>query len=369
MTGTQAVLDHCLRHGLTFVAFHSRGRTHLWVQQVPDLARVGPAELAEDQDVFVIAPFHSADGMVHVLRPDRHLVLNAETATAALEGCMGRTGPAPVPPVEWTADGHAAAITAAQALMATQELRKVVLSRAMHVPFPLHGAPALFCEALTTRPGAFVCLLNSPRHGTWLGASPERLLTGDRNAVLIDSLAGTMPAAEAPANALQWGAKERDEQELVTRTITRTLNELGVGRVLQLPTQVKRACSVAHLYTAITGQLGAVALHQVMRALHPTPAVCGTPTRAAAAFIAAHEPHDRELYTGYWGPWNFNGLTQLFVNLRCMRLFPDEACLYVGGGITAGSDPAAEWAETGHKARTWLEPIEAVRGRITSPPR
>lgn len=365
MAGMEAILDHCLRRGLTFAAFNKGGRTHLWVQQEPDLALAALADLDRTDGVFVIAPFRSAHGMVHVLRPDHMLELDGSTDPSVLDGCRGQASHQGSPPEEWSPAGHAAAIAAAQALMARDELRKVVLARSFIVPFPSTAAAALFTEALNMHPGTFVCMLNSPPHGTWLGASPERLLVGDRNVVVIDSLAGTMPADEAPATALQWGAKERDEQELVTGTITRTLSELGVTQVLRLPTQVKRAGRVAHLHTAITGQLGVVAIHQVVRALHPTPAVCGMPTRAAAAFIGAHEPHDRGLYTGFWGPWNFNGLTHLFVNLRCMQFFPNEACLYLGGGITSGSNAEAEWRETEQKAQTWLRPMEAVRSRVS----
>lgn len=365
MAGTEAVLHHCLHHGLTFAVFRLGGRTHLWVQQAPELTRFRMPDLAQASDVFVIAPFHSADGTVHILRPDRMLELDAATGPAALEGCMGRASHTGSPPIGWNATGHAAAITAAQALMARDELRKVVLSRSFTVPFPAHAAPALFMEALAAHTGTFVCMLNSPEHGTWIGASPERLLVGDPNAVMIDSLAGTMPLAEAPAAAVQWGAKERDEQEVVTRTITLTMQELGVTQIHRSPGQVKRTGSVAHLHTAVTAQLGPVALHQVVSALHPTPAVCGTPTAAARAFITEHEPHGRALYTGFWGPWNMSGTTHLFVNLRCMRLFQNEACLYVGGGITAGSNAEAEWGETEQKALTWLRPVEAVRSRVS----
>jgi isochorismate synthase EntC len=362
MGHVEAALHQALQRGLTFAAFRLDGAVHLWVADAPPHPQT-PEDLAAERDVFVIAPFHTPDGRLHVLRPQLRLVLTPDTDLSVL-GTLPKgashTGSAPS---AWDATGHAATIAAAQAGMARGDLRKVVLSRTFTVPFPAAAAPALFVEALGMHPDAFVCLLNSPVHGTWIGASPERLLVAGPDRITVDSLAGTMPLTSAPADPNAWGAKERDEQEVVTRMIVGTLEALGVAQVECGPCTVRRTSTVAHLHTTITAGLGTVPLHRAATALHPTPAVCGLPTDAARAFILAHEPHSRDLYTGFWGPWNVDGRTHLFVNLRCARLLQDEACLYVGGGITPGSDAAAEWAETEHKAHTWLRPMEAARGR------
>ncbi|MBK6368352.1 MAG: chorismate-binding protein [Flavobacteriales bacterium] len=67
------------------------------------------------------------------------------------------------------------------------------------------------------------------------------------------------------------------------------------------------------------------------------------------------EARERELYAGFWGPWSADGRMELFVNIRCMRLFSDKAQLHVGAGITAGSVAEQEWEETEHKADSWRE--------------
>ena len=127
---------------------------------------------------------------------------------------------------------------------------------------------------------------------------------------------------------------------------------------------------VQHLRTTVEGDLHGLPLGDVALALHPTPAVCGTPREAARAVIARVEAHQRGLYTGFWGPWSADGRTALYVNLRCLQVFHDRASLFVGAGITAGSDAHAEWEETTQKASTWSLPIEALgRGPVTSPPR
>ncbi|MGB0949784.1 MAG: chorismate-binding protein, partial [Marinirhabdus sp.] len=95
-------------------------------------------------------------------------------------------------------------------------------------------------------------------------------------------------------------------------------------------------------------------VQQLIFALHPTPAVCGTPTGAAKNFIAANENYQREFYTGYLG---LIGATRsaLFVNIRCMKIAGGTASVYAGGGITAQSDPEREWRETQHKMQAVLQ--------------
>ena len=74
------------------------------------------------------------------------------------------------------------------------------------------------------------------------------------------------------------------------------------------------------------------------------------PKQKALAFILANEGYDRSFYSGFLGPVHVAGESHLYVNLRCMRLGRDSATLFVGAGITANSDPAAEWRETEMKA-------------------
>jgi isochorismate synthase len=92
------------------------------------------------------------------------------------------------------------------------------------------------------------------------------------------------------------------------------------------------------------------------KVLHPTPAVCGTPQKVAKVFIHKNENYDREYYTGFLGP--VSGLedrSDLYVNVRCMKMGTKTAFLYVGGGITEASQPLEEWEETQDKLQTMLQ--------------
>lgn len=90
----------------------------------------------------------------------------------------------------------------------------------------------------------------------------------------------------------------------------------------------------------------------MLQLLHPTSAVCGMPLAPAQAFLARYEGYERELYSGYLGPWQLEGESRLFVNLRCAQVMQNGAWLYAGAGVTEDSDPQKEWTETALKMRT-----------------
>jgi isochorismate synthase len=357
--GLRAALERCLSEGLTFACFRRPGSpTVLWAQRTPGLDHVDGTELFELNDVFLLAPFLLDPTRLAFVRSDVELVDgDLEPTPNTLDGCEG-AGPATVGAQESTTrEAYIASVEAIRSVIASGTLRKAVVSRVVNVSFAKERLCDLLEEALRSYPDAFVALVSTPEHGTWLGATPERLLVAEEDHVRVDALAGTRIAAQAGA---PWGEKERDEQELVTAAVLGTFVALGLKEVhAGTPTTID-AGPVQHLRTLVEGDLGDVPLGDVALAVHPTPAVCGAPREAALALIAQVEPHDRRLYTGFWGPWSADGHTALYVNLRCLQVLPGTASLLVGAGITAGSDAAAEWEETAQKARTWTRLIEAL---------
>jgi len=112
-----------------------------------------------------------------------------------------------------------------------------------------------------------------------------------------------------------------------------------------------------HLQTEITGTIEKTTAKtgDFIKALHPTPAVCGLPKEAAEQFILENENYHREFYTGFLGELNVKENTHLFVNLRCMKLQNQKATLYAGGGITTDSVAEKEWEETVYKSHNMKE--------------
>lgn len=248
---------------------------------------------------------------------------------------------------------------------------KVVLSRRIEIgsnSLPLD----LFQKLLTQYPNAFCYLWYHPKVGLWLGATPEILLMLRNRRLTTMSLAGTQKYAgtEHP----HWGQKEREEQQLVTDYIAAALKD-EVDELTRSSTETLRAGNLLHLRTKITGVMGEGNLGSIVKALHPTPAVCGMPKESASDFIVNNENYQREFYTGFLGELNvttekkrssrkknqenqvYRALTKtstLYVNLRCMQLKNDRAYIYVGGGITKDSDAEREWEETVAKSSTML---------------
>jgi isochorismate synthase len=367
--GMRAALERCLAGGLTFACYRRPGTpTTLWAQRTPSLDHVDGTELFELNDVFLVAPFQLDPAHIPFVRSDVELVDgDLEPAAEALDGCEGAADADLKPQSQTTMETYIAGVEAIRAAIGTGTLRKAVLSRVLNVPFDAKRLPELFAHALEAHPDAFVALVRTPEHGTWLGATPERLLVAEDDHVRVDALAGTRASSQA---GIPWGGKERDEQEVVTAAVLGSFVALGLKEVHAGAPETIDAGPVQHLRTTVEGELSGVPLGDVALAIHPTPAVCGAPRDAARAVIGQVEAHDRRLYTGFWGPWSADGHTALYVNLRCLQLFHDRASLLVGAGITAGSDAHAEWDETTQKASTWSLPIETLgRGPVTSPPR
>jgi len=96
---------------------------------------------------------------------------------------------------------------------------------------------------------------------------------------------------------------------------------------------------------------------ELAAALHPTPAVAGTPTPSALEVIAALEPFDRGCYAGPVGWVGADGDGEWALALRCAELAGERATLFAGAGIVPDSDPALELDETERKFRAFLDSL------------
>jgi isochorismate synthase len=166
------------------------------------------------------------------------------------------------------------------------------------------------------------------------------------------SLAGTQASTQ-----IKWNPKEIEEQKIVSDYIEEMLHSLGIENFKKEKTVTQAAGNVVHLSAKF--QFSKVYLQdrlaQFLSGLHPTPAVCGLPKDRALNLIMNTEKHKREYYSGYCGILNPKGNTDLFVNLRCMKILPDKLALFVGGGLTAQSVAKDEWEETVLKSQTLLQ--------------
>ncbi|HPG32653.1 MAG TPA: isochorismate synthase [Lentimicrobium sp.] len=234
---------------------------------------------------------------------------------------------------------------------------KVVLSRMMTTPFENpYSAPALFDWLCHTHQEAFVYLAFLPPHGLWIGATPEKLLTYKEQTVSTMALAGTRKVQSSN----EWTRKEYSEHAFVSSYIQEKLEKTHCINIEHSAPYTVRAGKAEHLRTDFTAKCSRHQAAELIKELHPTPAVCGMPVNEALRIIGQTESHERSYYTGFLGPVG-NETINLFVNLRCMQLIKEKAIIYAGGGLTADSNPQAEWDETVLKSGTMMAAIEKMR--------
>ena len=357
--GLLAIHNASITKNLPFVTFRLPQQEHstTYIQTTP-----GNVEWLSIRDIsgetgFIMAPFDTRNGHQHILiKPD--MVIDEEEISrktiSKVEEIESR------PQSHW--NGAAQVVTEREAYMeqvdaikssiATGSFQKAVLSRIKVVEGShMEIVPKLYQAICRKHPNAFTYLFKSDEH-FWMGASPEPLLRLRDGRVSTVSLAGTRPYAEKHLDINRWTAKEVLEQEYVTRYIHDVLREFDVKDYRVSSSYVKKAGNLLHLRTDFTLDFDRLngRLWDFVDAMHPTPAVAGQPKEDAISFIKQLEPHDRDYYTGFMGPLLHHGETDLFVNLRCMKITPGYISLYIGGGITLESDPAEEWNETQLKA-------------------
>jgi isochorismate synthase len=268
----------------------------------------------------------------------------------------------PVPPPA----GYAYAVASALDRIHAGELRKVVLARTMEVRAGREIDPRrLVLRLRAVDPDCFAFAVPSVEGGTLVGASPELLVSRRDAEVRANPLAGSAPRSGDPdedranAQALGSSAKDRQEHAIVVEHVFMVLHPLCSELRHDREPQLLATANVWHLSTRFSGRLKrpAPSSLELAAALHPTPAVCGTPTGVARKLIAELEPFDRGCYAGPVGWVDANGDGDWAIALRCAELVGERATLYAGAGIVADSDPDRELDETERKFRAFLDSL------------
>jgi menaquinone-specific isochorismate synthase len=239
------------------------------------------------------------------------------------------------------------------------DLAKVVLARRVDVtanrPFltsdVLERLVALYPSCMVFRVGGF------------LGASPE-LLVGRRDRdVRSHPLAGTVArSGDAAADrslveALLASVKDRAEHAFVVDELRSALAPLCDRLDIPSRPSVLELRNVSHLGTTIRGRLRAGAAPsalELVAAVHPTPAVAGTPTDKAVAYLQTAEGFDRDRYAGPVGWVDGRGDGEWAIGIRSATVDGARASMCAGVGVVADSDPRAELAETQLKLQALL---------------
>ena len=229
---------------------------------------------------------------------------------------------------------------------------KLVLSRSATHALPQEFSPIrTFVKACNAYPRMMISLCHTPVTGTWIGSTPEIILSGQDTKWHTVALAGTMPI-ENEQIPTELSDKNREEQAYVSEYLRATIRQFGKNITEKGP-YTARAGQLVHLKTDFHFKMQDTShLGDVLKSLHPTPAVCGIPKADTYQFICNEEGYDRQYYSGIIGRLNPAADTQLYVNLRCMRIDKHTATLFAGSGILASSTAESEWEETCEKMKT-----------------
>jgi menaquinone-specific isochorismate synthase len=259
------------------------------------------------------------------------------------------------------------AVAAAVSSIKAGRLRKVVLARDLYATAPEPLDPRILLHRLAARyPDCytFAC-------GGLVGATPELLVRREAAGITALVLAGTTPRGKDAASdqalgaALLASAKDIEEHGYAVAGVRQSLIPLCARLDVDPSPFLLKLANVQHLATAVTGTLArqkdpgpAPSALAVAAALHPTAAVCGTPTDTAMELIRELEGMDRGGYAGPVGWLDGQGNGEWGIAMRCAEVDGAGARLFAGCGIVAGSDPAAELAEAQAKFKPMQDALE-----------
>lgn len=296
---------------------------------------------------FVIAPFQiNAEHPIVLITPDKEEMFPIPEDTVINEQDIT------IDPSISKDYGHHFSVF----LKAVKEsrFRKLVLSRKKEIRKELtFSAEDAFYTACRKYIYSYVYICHTPQTGTWLGCTPEILLSERNKQWQTVALAGTQPLQQGklPDN---WNEKNLEEQQMVSTYIQELLDSYQIQFTEKGPYTV-RAGRLAHLKSDFHFALpDRYPIGNLLNDLHPTPAVCGLPKEKAKQFILENEGYDRSYYSGFIGHLQPGANSEIYVNLRCMQIHKHQLTLYAGGGILPSSSLEEEWQETENKLQTML---------------
>ncbi|WP_395310169.1 aminodeoxychorismate synthase component I [Mycobacterium sp. AMU20-3851] len=200
--------------------------------------------------------------------------------------------------------------------------------------------------------------------GAVASLSPELYLRRRGESVASSPIKGTLPLHESPAR-LRASVKDVAENIMIVDLVRNDLGRLAVTGSVTVPEllRVHPAPGVWHLVSTVAARIPAqISMAEVLDATFPPASVTGTPKGRARQLLLDWEPERRGIYCGTVGLASPSAGTELNVAIRTVEFDAHgTAVLGVGGGITADSDPLAEWQECLHKAAAIVNTADNAR--------
>ena len=328
------------------------------------------ALLSPEEDAAAVFPLleEALDARADLLTREQNGLESQEAEAPFQDGEVGQAGVEidyPLPYGAW-----AQLVESARRTFDSTPLQKVVLSRiaqlrAQH-PFRIGQMLTRLCEEY---PDCFSFLFEPQPGHAFLGATPELLVRVEGERLKTMALAGSIQRGRsaggdaALAAALLASSKDRYEHGLVVNALRDILQPMCGELTIAAEPTVLSFSNIQHLYTPVEARLkSGTGVLPLVEALHPTPAMGGTPRELGMAFIQANEPTLRGWYAAPVG-WIDSNMDGAFaVAIRSAVVQKERAWAYAGAGIVPDSVAQAEWEETKWK----FQPIiRSVGGRQT----
>lgn len=256
----------------------------------------------------------------------------------------------------------------AKKLISEEKFEKIVLARKITVESKCPLNPSIMVHNLRQKyPGCYNFLIQLDSNTSFIGATPERLASFEKGTFLTEGLAGSTSRGKTAledaslAHSLMGSKKDRVEHQFVVRAINDNLKPYSLRVEHPSQPQVKKLQNVQHLFTPISASIkSGIQIHELIKNLHPTPAVGGYPRDEATRHIQDIEQIERGWYSAPVGWFNLNGSGEFAVAIRSALLHEHKAHLYAGCGIVADSDPQKEWHETLMKFEPMMDAINQL---------
>lgn len=246
---------------------------------------------------------------------------------------------------------------------------KIVLARKLNLKLDHEVCDTHILNRLRHQyPDCYSFLIRQNDKSSFIGCTPERLASFNKDYILTEGLAGSTPRGKTASEDARLEAellnstKDRNEHDFVIDAIYKDLKKYADSIELPKFPSIKKLTNVQHLYTPIRAHIkDGVSKTEVLQNLHPTPAVGGYPREDSVPFISKFEDFDRGWYASPIGWINANGDGEFVVAIRSGLIKKDEVNFFAGCGIVEGSDPLKEWKETNLKFMPMLSALEYAR--------
>lgn len=241
------------------------------------------------------------------------------------------------------------------------ELKKVVIARKidLHLSGEINFTKVIN-SLVTDYPNCYVFAYHRGK-STFFGATPELLTKITNSKIEVDAIAGSVDRGKTDEEDSQFelnllnNKKDLAEHRYVLEHLTTALKTVADNITFSETPSIKKLKNIQHLNTKISGSIKTnTSIMNILKELHPTPAVCGYPKETALNLIKKNENLKRGLYSGIIGWFNLNNEGEFAVSIRSAIIRGNKLSAFAGSGIVEGSEPDSEFDETEMKFKPIL---------------